>query len=82
MLLLFQLGDLGQLVQGTRQSVRRITRRFSSASPDQRKPVKENRNVQEVEDTIEIFKNIRLFFNKTIATILLNLVVLAALSLH
>ncbi|CAG9770406.1 unnamed protein product [Ceutorhynchus assimilis] len=61
-------GDLGQLVQdrkkavieGTRQSMRRLTRRFSSASQEQRKQhIKNKESAQEYEGTLDMFNNIR-----------------------
>ncbi|XP_076272951.1 rhoGAP_ARAP and RA_ARAPs domain-containing protein RhoGAP15B isoform X2 [Rhynchophorus ferrugineus] len=59
-------GDIGQLVQdrkkavieGTRQSVRRLTRRFSSASQLQRKQSDCTTDAVEVEGNIDIFNNI------------------------
>ncbi|KAH1008777.1 uncharacterized protein LOC109539383 isoform X1 [Dendroctonus ponderosae] len=60
-------GDLGQMVhdrkkaviEGTRQSMRRLTRRFSSTSQDQKKDSQEAENNQDYGGTIEMFNNIR-----------------------
>lgn len=60
-------GDLGQMVhdrkkaviEGTRQSMRRLTRRFSSTSQDQKKDSQEADNNQDYGGTIEMFNNIR-----------------------
>lgn len=60
-------GDLGHLVQdrknavlkGTRESMKRLTRRFSSASQTQRKLDKEKEDNSDMEGTIEMFNNIK-----------------------
>ncbi|XP_030762777.1 arf-GAP with Rho-GAP domain, ANK repeat and PH domain-containing protein 1 [Sitophilus oryzae] len=60
-------GDIGQLVQGrkkaviegTRQSVRRLTRKFSSASQLERKHDKNSASQQDLEVSIDIFNNIK-----------------------